>query len=278
MKRGLYIPPFDDLAEPRLIAELAARAEKVGWDGVFLWDHVQYPDPIRALADPWTCLAAMAMSTQRIRIGALVTPLARRRPWVLARQAVSLDLLSGGRVTLGLSVGGDSNGEMAELGESNDMRERAAMLDEGLELIDALMRGQAVQHDGPHYQLSTKPFLPAPIQSPRIPIWLGARWRKPFPDRIPAPFRRAARWDGIFPDGVDAEGITELRRRLAELRPPDSGPFSFVARNRIEDDPEPWARAGTDWLLTDVGPRQPDFSVAPMLPLSTIRATIEALP
>ena len=278
MKRGLYIPPFDDLADPRLIAELAARAEKVGWDGVFLWDHIQYPDPITALADPWTCLAAVAMSTERIRIGALVTPLARRRPWVLARQAVSLDVLSGGRMTLGLSVGGDSNGEMAELGESGDMRERAAMLDEGLELIDALMRGQAIQHDGPHYPLSTKPFLPTPIQTPRIPIWLGARWRKPFPDPISAPFRRAAGWDGIFPDGVDAEGIAELRQRFAELRPPDAGPFTFVARNRIEDDPEPWAQAGTDWLLTDVGPRQPDFSVAPMLPLSTIRATIEALP
>lgn len=275
MRRGLFIPPFEELADPRLIAELAARAEEVGWDGVFLWDHIQYPDPITAIADTWTCLAAIAISTERIRIGALVTPLARRRPWVLARQAVSLDLLSRGRMVLGLSVGGDSNGEMAELGESGNMRERAAMLDEGLELVDTLMRGEAVDHHGPHYSVSSKPFLPTPAQTPRIPIWLGARWRTPLPTPTPRPFRRAARWDGIFPDGVDPAGIEELHGRLAELRSPDAGPFAFVARTAPEADPEPWARAGTDWLLTDLGPIQPDDRVEPMRSLTTVRAIIE---
>ena len=277
MKRGLFIPPFDELADPRLVAELAARAEEVGWDGVFLWDHIQYPDPIKALADCWTCLAAIAIGTERIRIGALVTPLARRRPWVLAKQAVSLDILSGGRMVLGLGVGGDSNGEMGEMGESASMRERAAMLDEGLGMIDALMRGEAIDHEGPHYPLSSKPFLPTPVQTPRIPIWLGARWRSPFPSPTPRPYRRAANWDGIFPDGVDPAGIGELRGRIAELRPPGAGPFTFVARTWAEDDPEPWARAGTDWLLTDLGPRQPADGVRAMQPLETIRATIEDL-
>ena len=277
MKRGLYIPPFDDLSSPSVVTELAVRAEEVGWDGVFLWDHIQYPDPIKAMADTWICLAAIAASTKRIRIGALVTPLARRRPLVLARQAVSLDILSRGRMVIGLSVGGDWNGEMAELGESGDMRERAAMLDEGLPLVDAAMRGEAIAHNGEHYSVRAKPFLPAPVQQPRIPIWLGGRWRDPLPTPTPRPFRRAAAWDGVFPDGIDPAGVEELRGRIAELRPPHLGPFTFVARTRAEDDPERWERAGTDWLLTDLGPRQPDGGVRPMQPLATIRATIEDL-
>lgn len=278
MKRGLFIPPFDNLADPELVTELAVRAEAVGWDGVFLWDHIQYPDPIEAICDPWVCLAAIAAATNRIRIGTLVTPLARRRPLVVARQATSLDLLSGGRLILGLSVGGDSNGEMAELGEAGEMRERASMLDEGLELLDRVMRGEAVDHEGTHYSVRSKPFLPVPRQKPRIPIWLGVRWRSPFPTPTPRPFRRAARWDGVFPDGIDPAGIAELRGRVAELRDAEAGRFTFVARAPIESDPEPWKRAGTDWLLTDLGPRQRDDEVRPMQPLETIRRTIEEGP
>lgn len=275
MKRGLFIPPFDELADPRVMADLAVRAEEVGWDGVFLWDHIQYPDPIVAMADPWISLAAIAARTERITIGILVTPLARRRPLVVARQAVSLDRLSKGRMVLGMSVGGDTNGEMEELGESGDMRERAAMLDEGLGLLDEAMRGESIEHRGEHYSVSAKPFLPTPVQAPRIPIWLGGMWRTPFPEKTPRPFRRAAAWDGIFPDGIDPAGVELLRERIAAIRPADAGPFTFVAKTRAEDDPTRWERAGLDWLLTDVGPRQPDWSVTPMEPVATIRATIE---
>ena len=277
MKRGLFIPPFDDLSDPRVMADLAVRAEEVGWDGVFLWDHIQYPDPITAMADPWVCLAAIAARTERIKIGILVTPLARRRPLVVARQAVSLDRLSEGRMVLGMSVGGDRNGEMEELGESADMRERAAMLDEGLGLIDQAMHGDSIEHRGEHYSVSAKPFLPTPVQEPRIPIWLGGMWRSPFPEKTPRPFRRAAEWDGVFPDGIDPAGVTLLRERIAAIRPPEAGPFTFVARTRAEDDPTRWERAGLDWLLTDVGPRMPDGSIRPMEPMATIRATIEGV-
>ncbi len=277
MRRGLFIPPFDNLADPRVIAELAAEAEAVGWDGVFLWDHIQYPDPITAMCDPWICLAAIANATERIRIGTMVTPLARRRPAVLARQAVSLDILSEGRMVLGFSVGGDSNGEMEELGEEASMRERAAMLSEGLGVIDSLMRGDEIDHRGEHYSLQSKPFLPSPVQSPRIPIWLGAMWRSPLPSPLPRPFRRAAEWDGIFPDGVDPAGVSELRDRVAEVRPADADPLTLVAKIRAGDDPKPWETAGADWLLTDLGPRQPDWGVRPMQPLETIRAAIQEL-
>lgn len=277
MKRGLFIPAFDDLADPAVIADLAVLAEEVGWDGYFLWDHIQYPDPVRAIADPWVCLAAVATRTERMRIGALVTPLARRRPLLVARQAVSLDLLSRGRMVLGLSVGGDRNGEMAELGESGEPRERAAMLDEGLGLIDTVMRGEALAHAGAHYTVTSKPFLPTPVQRPRIPIWLGAMWRDPFPAATPRAFRRAASWDGLFPDGVDPAGITLLRERLEPLRTPGAGPLTLVARTRAGDDASRWERAGLDWLLTDVGPRQPDGSISPTRSLAEVRATIEGL-
>ena len=277
MKRGLFIPPFDNLADPRVVAELASRAEEVGWDGVFLWDHIQYPDPITAICDPWICLAAIASATSRIRIGTMVTPLARRRPQVVGRQAVTLDLLSEGRMTLGFSVGGDWNGEMAELGESGDMKERAAMLDEGLDLLDRMLGGHPIAHDGEHYSIEAKPFLPTPVQMPRIPIWIGARWRDPLPDPLPRPLRRAATWDGLFPDGVDPAGISMLRERFDGLRPSEAEPLTLVAMSRIEDDPEAWERAGADWLLTDLGPRQPDWDVRPMEPIETIAAAVEAL-
>lgn len=277
MKRGLFVPPFDNLADPNLITELAVRSEAIGWDGFFLWDHIQYSDPIEAMCDPWVCMAAIASATERIRIGAMVTPLARRRPQVVARQAATLDLLSGGRMTLGLSVGGDSNGEMAELGEAGEMKTRAAMLDEGLELLDSMLSGDPIAHHGTHYSIDSKPFLPKPVQAPRIPVWLGARWRDPLPDPLPRPLRRAAAWDGLFPDGVDPDGIALLRERTKDLRPPGAAPLTLVASTRTEDDPALWERAGVDWLLTDLGPRQPDWDVRPMQPIEAIEAAIEAL-
>jgi alkanesulfonate monooxygenase SsuD/methylene tetrahydromethanopterin reductase-like flavin-dependent oxidoreductase (luciferase family) len=99
-QRGIFVAPFDELVEPRLLAELAVRAEARGWEGFFLWDHVAYRQPVRAVADPWVAMAAIACATERIRIGPLVTPLSRRRVQKLARETVTLDRLSGGRLTL----------------------------------------------------------------------------------------------------------------------------------------------------------------------------------
>lgn len=272
-RRALYIAPFDELAEPRLLAELAARAERIGWDGFFLWDHVQYPEAVAAIADAWTCLAAIATRTARLVIGPLVTPLARRRPVVLARQAATLDRLSGGRLVLGFGVGGDGNGEMAPLGEEPRMRVRAEMLEEGLELLEGIFSGEPVEHAGRHYSVSARPFLPRAAQSPRVPVWLGARW--PGGRAVD----RAARWDGIVPVGLAPGDVAELRERIEAERPADAGRFELVALAGRGADLEPWREADPDWLLTSVGPSPlagdgPDL----MPPLSAAIEAIEAGP
>src|SRR3954449_10320730 len=107
MRRGIYVAPFDELSEPALVADLAAHAETRGWEGFFVWDHVAYREPVRAVADPWVTLAAVATATKRVTIGALVTPVPRRRPHQLARETVTLDRLSGGRLVFGVGIGSD---------------------------------------------------------------------------------------------------------------------------------------------------------------------------
>jgi alkanesulfonate monooxygenase SsuD/methylene tetrahydromethanopterin reductase-like flavin-dependent oxidoreductase (luciferase family) len=152
-RAGIFIPPFNELADPRLVAELGVEAEEAGWAGFFVWDHVNYRQPAREIGDPWVALAAIATRTERIRIGALVTPLARRRPHIVARQTASLDLLSGGRLVFGAGLGGDGSGrERSAFDEELDDRLRAQMLDEALDVITALWTGQQLDHDGPHFR------------------------------------------------------------------------------------------------------------------------------
>src|ERR671917_2564717 len=142
MRRGLFLPIFDELADPATLARLAARAEARGWDGVFVFDHVLYRPPVVAATDPWIALAAMAVATERIELGPMVTPLARRRPWIVARQAVAIDQLSGGRVVLGLGLGLDtSGGELSRFGEEVDDRRRGGLLDEGVGVLARLLSG-----------------------------------------------------------------------------------------------------------------------------------------
>src|SRR5258705_2421092 len=165
-RRGIFVAPFEGLADAGVLARLAARAEEAGWDGFFLWDHVDYRAPVRALADPWVSLAAIACATERLVIGPLVTPPARRRIHKLARETVTLDRLSGGRLVFGAGLGSDNSGEFSKFGEIADARERAALLDDGLEQLAAYWAGE---------------FEPRPVQQPRIPVWLAARW----PNRRP---------------------------------------------------------------------------------------------
>ena len=184
-RRAIYVAPFGELSEPARVAELAARAEDRGWDGFFLWDHVAFHMPARAIADPWVTLAAMAVMTQRLIIGPLVTPIPRRRPHKLARETVTLDRLSGGRLVFGAGLGWDPTGEFDRdrYGEESDPRARARLLDDGLERLLAYWGGE---------------FEPVPVQRPRIPVWLAALW----PNK--RPLRRAARFDGVFP--IDLPG------------------------------------------------------------------------
>ncbi len=245
---GLFVPPFGELADPRVLADIAAQADAAGWDGFFIWDHVQYRPPVSQIADPWIALAAIASRTERVRIGALVTPLARRRPQIVARQITTLDLLSGGRMVLGAALGRDQSGrELSAFGEELDDRERAAMLDESLALIERFWTGETVDHTGRHYQAHEVAFEPRPVQRPRIPVWIGGRW----PGR--APIRRAARWDGYFPiDLADPDQLAECAEQIRTLRGTLEG-FDLIVETAPDDDPAPWIAAGATWWLCGHG-------------------------
>ena len=250
-KRGIYLAPFDEVVDPNTLAELAATAEDHGWDGFFLWDHIRYRDPVRAVADPWVALAAIAAATERIRIGPMVTPLSRRRVHKLARETATLDLLSHGRVTLGVGLGSDNNDELASFGEVTEPRERARLLDEGLDRLAAYWGGE---------------FEPRPLQQPRIPVWVASRW----PNR--RPLRRAARWDGLFPIELPGpEALAELAGEVHALRADAgvAGPFDLVVDPPAGSAASPWAEAGATWVLAAFG-RQPRAA--------EVRETIEAGP
>jgi alkanesulfonate monooxygenase SsuD/methylene tetrahydromethanopterin reductase-like flavin-dependent oxidoreductase (luciferase family) len=194
MKYALSTPNFGNCGDARVLAEIAHQAEDAGWDGYFLWDHVAWPN-MEPIVDPWVALGAMAMRTERIRLGTMITPIARRRPTKLAREAATLDHLSGGRVILGVGNGVWPE-EFGALGDENDPKVRAAMLDEGLELLSRLWSGAPVRHHGAHYRVETAGFAP-PLQKPRIPLWLAATWP------VERTVRRATRWDGVLPTGRD---------------------------------------------------------------------------
>src|SRR3984885_13287202 len=114
--RGLFLAPFDELSDPLVLVDLAVAAEAGGWDGVFLWDHIVHRPPVRAVSDPWVALSAIAAPTERLRLGPMVTPLSRRRVQKLARETVTLDRLSRGRLILGVGLGSDNAGELEPFG------------------------------------------------------------------------------------------------------------------------------------------------------------------
>jgi alkanesulfonate monooxygenase SsuD/methylene tetrahydromethanopterin reductase-like flavin-dependent oxidoreductase (luciferase family) len=187
------LPNIGDYGDPRLLAELAKRAEDAGWDGVFVWDHLAYSRPEWPVADPYVTVAAIAATTERIRLGVMVSILARRRPWKFARETASLDLLSRGRLVVGVGLGSEPELEFAAFGEDPDPRVRADRMDEGLAILLGLWSGEPFAYSGRHYSVTETVFLPSPLQRPRVPVWVAGRW----PAR--RPFRRAARFDGVFP-------------------------------------------------------------------------------
>ncbi|CAN5275743.1 hypothetical protein BH23ACT9_BH23ACT9_31270 [soil metagenome] len=190
MHAGVTIANHGDYADPSLLADLAVAAEDTGWEGVFVWDHIARSGQ-PAMTDPWIALAAIATLTARVRIGPMVTPLARRRPWKVAREVTALDHLSAGRVTLGVGLGVHAE-EFDAVGEEADPRRRAAMLEESLTLLRGFWSGQPVTHEGEHYTVDGITHQPTPVQ-PHLPIWVAGVW----PNR--RPMARAARFDGAFP-------------------------------------------------------------------------------
>jgi alkanesulfonate monooxygenase SsuD/methylene tetrahydromethanopterin reductase-like flavin-dependent oxidoreductase (luciferase family) len=235
VRRGLFLAPFDELADPRVLTELAMQAESSGWDGLFVWDHIVWRAPVRAVADPWVALSAIAARTERLRLGPLVTPLSRRRVQKLARETVTLDHLSNGRLTLGVGLGSSNPDELVPFGEVVEPRERARLLDHGLSRLAELWAGE---------------FEPPPVQHPRIPVWVAGKW----PNR--RPLARAAAWDGMFPielPGPDA--LAELAAEIAQQRPPDQGPFDLIVEIDPGEEVAAWSQAGATWVLTGFGPQ-----------------------
>ena len=255
MRYAISIPNFGDWADPRTMVDLARDAEAAGWDGFFLWDHIRFSAAPLPVQDPWVLLAAIATATERMTIGPMVTPLSRRRPWVVARQAVSIDHLSNGRLILGVGIGEPADVELEAFGEEVDLKVRAEMLDEALEIITGLWSGEEFSFTGRHYRLGPMRFLPRPIQRPRIPIIVAGYW----PNR--GPIRRAARWDGmnaLFP--YPTEGWAEKFGALvAELQAThrDTGlPFEIFDGGHTpeEDDPAESARLGATWWIEGLDP------------------------
>jgi alkanesulfonate monooxygenase SsuD/methylene tetrahydromethanopterin reductase-like flavin-dependent oxidoreductase (luciferase family) len=266
-KYAIYLPNYGAFGDARVLADLAREAENAGWDGFFLWDHIanhnQAINQSENMVDPWIALAAIVMQTSTIRIGTTVTPLPRRRPWKLARETVSIDRLSKGRMAFGVGIGG-GEGEWHHLGEESDLQVRGKMLDEGLDVLTGLWSAEPFSYEGEHYRVKNAHFLPGPVQTPRIPVWVGGFW----PNK--APFRRMARWDGMFPlfdvygperDLLFAESVAFVKaeREAAGI----DGPFDVImVGDTPGDNPDQaaaWVRpavdAGATWWLEILYPQ-----------------------
>jgi alkanesulfonate monooxygenase SsuD/methylene tetrahydromethanopterin reductase-like flavin-dependent oxidoreductase (luciferase family) len=251
MRSGVWLPLFDELADPALVADLAAAADDAGWHGVFVWDHVHWREPVVEVADPWIALTAIAASTERVRLGPMVTPLARRRPVKVARETATLDRLSGGRLTLGVGLGSDQFGrEFSTTGEERDERQRARMLDESLEILVAAWSGEPLHHHGEHYTVDGIRFLPRPVQRPGVPVWVAG-----FPGK-PKPLRRAARYHGYIPVNLEhpdqlaasVNSLTTLRRESGSHR---AEAYDIIAALPPGTDPAPYAAVGATWWLVE---------------------------
>jgi probable F420-dependent oxidoreductase len=244
MRYGICLANAGTYSDPNTAVEVAIAAEEAGWDGIFLWDHLAFVWGPPA-ADPWVTLAAIASSTSTLRLGTAVTPVARRRPQVLAQQVASLDLLSGGRVIFGAGLGGVVS-EFVKFGEPSDARVRAQKLDEGLDLLRRFWSGEEVTHRGEHYTVAGVTLAPTPVQE-RLPIWIGGN--------RPLSLRRAGRWDGWIADSADPSGMTlspdEVARGIEAIGRTDD--FAVAVLGQADrGDPAAYEQAGADWWLENV--------------------------
>jgi alkanesulfonate monooxygenase SsuD/methylene tetrahydromethanopterin reductase-like flavin-dependent oxidoreductase (luciferase family) len=297
VRYGLYLPNFGAFGDVATLVDCACEAESAGWDGFFIWDHINRAW-VTDVVDPWVALAAVASSTERMRLGALVTPLPRRRPWKVARETTTLDRLSGGRLIFGAGLGsqGGATAEWGTFGEELDLKTRAQMLDEGLAILDGLWSGRPFSHlpskpsESRHYRVRDAQFSPRPLQRPRIPVWIAGYW----PSAKRLPFRRAARWDGAFPlrrDGsLGADDIRELAAfTLGERQKAGIAhrPFDIVhlASPTPGDDPAaaaarvaPYIEAGATWWLERITPDEFGGGWQETWPLAAMRRRIQQGP
>lgn len=265
MHYGVTLLNIGESSDPRIPSDLAVEAERAGWDGVFIWDTIYSQtqgEMGQAACDPWIAMAAIAARTSRLRFGPMVTPLSRRRPWKVARETVSLDHLSGGRLILPVGLGWTPDGGYSRVGEELDRRKRAQMLDESLSIITGLWSGQPFSFHGEYYHVEEMTFLPRPVQQPRIPIWVVGAWPRP------KSMRRALRYDGILPAKQGQDGsfvemtpadFQAVQAYIAEHRE-ESTPIDIVMEGETPGDDaekaraiiQPFADAGVTWWLEAV--------------------------
>ena len=253
---GLSFPNFGTYAEPSAIVSLALAAESAGWDGFFLWDHILVADGM-PVSDPMVLLGAIGQATRSIKLGPMILALPRHRPWVVGRQAVTLDRLTGGRLILGVGIGYPPEVEFGTFGDPTDARMRADMLDEGLSIITGMWGAEAVEFAGDHYTVHRNRFEPSPVQVPRIPIWVAGG----LPNL--RPFRRAARFDGVYPIRSDMRDLTpeevaNVVEYVRRHRDTDAA-FDVVVGGPIDGDLAPFQRAGVTWYLTGPSPGGESF-------------------
>lgn len=250
MRYGFVFPGGDVLHA----LACAQEAEAAGWDAFFVWDAAW-------CVDPWVTLAAIAARTTRIRLGTMLTPVSRRRPWKLASETATLDRLSGGRLTLAVGLGAVDAG-FETFGEVTDRKTRAELLDEGLDILTGLWAGQPFSYSGKHYRVKPTEFPapPPPVQQPRIPIWCVGAWPS---ERSMA---RALRYDGLLPElrpgpegkppALTPETLGAIAAWVAERRA-QGGPFDIVVEGETPGDApgqshaavRPLAEAGATWWL-----------------------------
>ncbi|MFW9768301.1 MAG: LLM class flavin-dependent oxidoreductase [Candidatus Thorarchaeota archaeon] len=262
MKYGINLPNFGWFGDINTLVEIAIETEDAGWDGFFLWDHMmvfKHEDMVLPFVDPWIALAAIACNTEKLKLGPLITPIPRRRPWKVAREAVSIDHLSNGRLILGLGIGAPPEVEFDYFGEVSDAKTRAEMLEEGLAIITSAWSGKLFSHEGKHYQLKEMAFLPKPKQEPRIPLWIGGG----IPHK--SPFRRAAKFDGVapvhsaWPEPVTPEHlkdvleiITAERGNLNDYDVVVCGDTTGTHSEKDWGVVEPWIQIGATWFLENI--------------------------
>ena len=237
MRYGLCLANIGTYADPSVAVRFAQAAEASGWEAVFVWDHLAFTWGPPS-ADPWVTLTAIAQATERIKLGTAVTPVARRRPQVLANQVATLDVLSGGRVIFGAGLGGNS-AEFGKFGEPTDPRIRAAMLDEGLGLLRRLWSGEEVTHRGEHYTVDGVTLKPTPVQE-HLPIWIGGN--------KPASRRRAARWDGWLPDSTYPPGKGASPEDIVQGLSLGVSDVAVIG----EGDASAYEQAGATWWLETI--------------------------
>jgi alkanesulfonate monooxygenase SsuD/methylene tetrahydromethanopterin reductase-like flavin-dependent oxidoreductase (luciferase family) len=260
VKFAINFANFDYLSDVKTLIDLAVDAEKSGWDAVFLWDHVNLildgfggggPH-----ADPWIALGLIAEHTESVLLGTSITPIARRRPTKLAREVLTVHQLAGDRFIFGAGAG-VAPSEFDAFGDEVDLRLRADMLDEGLQILQELWSGKDIDHQGEHYHVKSSPFVSGGVD---IPIWIAATW----PNL--RPFRRAAKYDGVFAVKHDfvtpltADEVAEMATYIANHRESDAAYNLSIAANTTDDVQADLARAqsleaaGANWWLDGGNP------------------------